>query len=165
MRAFFVRRIAGYCWEVATVFRVTAVFIWIKALLDALLTALTARPAAALLTTPTVVLYTAGPLPTMNQAFGNYTLATFSGYAAQAVTLSGVVNISLGTQALLGTALFVSTAASPFVPNTILGYLLTDGVTALYGGEQFQTPVNIASAGDFVHLDLVLPISSSGLNG
>lgn len=144
--------------------RITAVFVWAAALLGNLLKALATRPAGALLTTPTVVLYTAGPTPNVNSVIGDFTLATFSGYAGQVATLAGPVTVGLTTEAMVSSVLFIATAASPFVANTILGYLITDGAGAYYGGEQFATPVPIAAAGQYLALELVMPLTANALN-
>jgi hypothetical protein len=134
----------------------TATFQWSRALVNALLTTLSTDPAAALLVTPKIFLFTEGTQPGPESEVTDFTEADFSGYALQSVTLSGAVNIGDAEQARLATVTFVATTASPFVPNTILGYLLTDGVLAYYGGELFAEPVPIAQAGDFLKLDLVL---------
>jgi hypothetical protein len=132
----------------------------VAALLDAFLSALSTRPAAALLTTPTVVLYSAGPAPNIGQVLANYTLADFSGYAAQTLTLAGPVNIGLTIQAMVGSVQFVATAASPFVGQTILGYLVVTGGTTMVGGEQFTTAPVIANPGDFVGINVQLPLGA-----
>lgn len=129
-----------------------------QALAEAILAALSLRPSAALLATPTVHLYTAGPSPITPQATpGEFTEATFSGYSA----------VSMGT--LLGPILlpgpdgygvhvacdFLATPASPFVPNTIVGYWVDNGSTTYYYGEAFPTPIGIAVPTDFISLELI----------
>lgn len=139
------------------VYYTMAAFMWARALLNAMLTSLTARPAGALLTTPSVVLYTAGPTPGPNSAVADFTEADFSGYAAEPVTPSAAVELGTNSQALVFSALFVATTGSPFVGNVILGYLLTDAAAAYYGGEQFPEPLSISQAGQFLQINGAFP--------
>lgn len=132
-------------------------FMWARALLNAMLGALTARPAGALLTTPSVVLYTAGPTPGPGSAVTDFTEADFSGYAAEPVTPSAAVELGTNSQALVFTALFVATTASPFVPNVLVGYIVTDAASAYYGGEEFPEPLSISEAGQFLQINGAFP--------
>jgi len=129
-----------------------------QALANALLECYTSRPAGALLTTPTIELWSANSAP-IGQAmvYSQFTPATFSGYAMQAITLSAPVTLDPRTQGLIGNVSFIATTASPFVPDTILGYMLTSGSGVLYGAEQFASPVPIAGAGNFLNLEFALP--------
>lgn len=136
----------------------TLVFQITKALADALLACLGARPAGALLTTPTIELWssqsgTIGP----SMIYSQFTKCTFSGYAGAAITLVGPVNLDIKTQGLIGNVNFIATTASPFVPDTVAGYMLSDGVSTVYGAEQFQTPVGIGSVGAFLDLSFAFP--------
>jgi len=128
---------------------------WTRVLLNAMLAAQKARPAAALLVTPTLVLRTDNTVIIPESVFADIAVANFSGYADLATTPSDPVNqgASAGGMVLSGT--WTAVTASPFVPNTITGVALTDGVTALYGGMEFDVPVNIAGAGDFIGLQAV----------
>jgi hypothetical protein len=139
------------------VFWTTKNFTWAKALIDAMLTALSARPAAALLTTPKLILIKAGGPITPTSAVADFTEANFSGYAQSAQTLAGPVTTASGGQGMLGSGTFVATTASPFVDNNVVGYLVTDGASAFYGGELFDAPQPIAAPGDFVGVNLVMP--------
>jgi hypothetical protein len=135
-------------------------FTYPRTLLNALLATLGARPAGALLTTPTIELYTAGPIPTIDSARADFTVADFSGYAPATITPGTAVNITLQSQALVISITFTATTGSPFVPNALVGYMLTDGAAAYYGAMNFQAPVNITQAGDFLQLDVVLPLEA-----
>jgi hypothetical protein len=137
---------------------VTAVFTYATALIQALLSCLTTRPAAALLTTPHVHLYTAVSAPlSPHSTVASFTEATFTGYAAYAVSaFSGPVFLDDGSGwALLANPLFI--AGSLSAPQVIVGYWLDDGASNFYGGEQFATPVNIVNPGDYIDLTLLLP--------
>jgi hypothetical protein len=126
----------------------------------ALLDALSARPAAALLVTPFVHLYTAGPAPVgpLNVP-GDFTEATFVGYAATALPLPllGPIN---GANNVLGKHEEVNFLAGAVVApgETILGYWVDEaaaGGASLYFAEAFDTPIPIVNAGDFISLDVI----------
>ena len=127
-----------------------------------LLAALSARPAAALLVTPFVHLFTAGPAPiTPDSVPGDFTEATFAGYAAVALTLPllGPINADSNDLGVHNEADFLGGAV--VAPGeTILGYWIDEAATAgtiLYAAETFDTPIPITSAGDYVSLDVVFP--------
>jgi hypothetical protein len=141
----------------------TVLFTWSMSLIDALLSALGTRPAAALLTTPSIELFTGATVPSPTSTYGSFTRPTFHGYAITAVTLVGPVNIGTDAQAMIGTVTFVATAGGT-IADTITGYLLTDGVGAYYGAERIQAPIPIANPGDFVTINLVLPLPFQVLN-
>lgn len=141
--------------------RTTQNFTWARAIVNDMLEALATRPAAVLFTTPTLVLYSDGPLPTPDSAVADYTTATASGVTATAVTLTGAVNMPGNVQAMIGHADFLSTTTATYTAATAVGYLLTNGTSAYYGGEQFQAPVNFGANGDVLSLDLVLPSPTS----
>jgi hypothetical protein len=137
-------------------FLAVAAWVWARALVGAMLGALGTRPAAALLVTPKVDLYTNNydPLPT--DAVATYTLPTFTGYAAAAVTLGGPVNTGPHTQSMEGTVTFTMTATTAGTA-VCYGCILTDGAAAFYGAYKFPAPVNFNVAGDFLSLTVVLP--------
>jgi len=146
------------------VFYVTGIFTWAWTLLTSMFTALSTRPAAALLSTPQVMLYNNNHVPGVVDSVSNFTPCIFSGYANATVTLTGPGNLS-GTQiGMLATASFLATTASPFVSDTAYGYILYDGASNYYGGELFPTPIPFAAAGAFLELDLVLPLNAQGIN-
>lgn len=124
------------------------------------LAALKARPAAELVTTPTVHLYTAGPSPIpFDPTAADFTEATFSGYAAVALTLS-TPNILLPSQdgmGKFGNVSFVADAAITPPGETIIGYFVDDGAGMMYLAEEFDSPVQIANFGDFLDLQVVFP--------
>ncbi len=135
----------------------------------ALLAALSARPAAALLVTPFVHLYTAGPSPLTPLAVpGDFTEATFTGYAAVALPLPllGPIN---GSNYMLGVHEEVNFLAGAVVApgENILGYWVDEaaaGGANLYYAETFDVPISITTAGDFISLDVVAMVQMI-LNG
>jgi len=126
----------------------------------ALLNALSVVPGAALLATPFVHLYTAGPSPLGPLAVpGDFTEATFTGYAATALPLPllGPIN---GANNFLGKHEEVNFLAGAVVApgENILGYWVDNaavGGVNLYFAETFATPIPIVNAGDFISLDLI----------
>lgn len=142
-------------------FWVTQVFTWGYTLLSSLVGCLTARPAAAILSTPTVHLCVNSPNITPGSLPADFTEATFTGYAAVAIsTWSAVLNLMLNVIGIAGSALFVQTGTA--ITQTVTGYYVTDGTGAVfYGAELFPTPVPMSSIGSFVDLTVVLPFSES----
>jgi hypothetical protein len=129
---------------------------WLQTtLLQALLGALQTRPAAALLTTPTVHLYTAlsgqlGPAVDVSQ----FTEATFSGYAAVALSgFTGPVNVpSNQGQGIFGSSEFTANSSITSPGQIALGYWVDDGTSTIYLCESFETPVLFVNPGDFLNL-------------
>lgn len=139
----------------------TAVFTYATSLVQALLGCFMTRPAAALLTTPHVHLFTAVSAPlSPNSTVTSFTEATFTGYSAVTLTaLSGPVALDDGTGwAMLANCVYI--AGTITTGQVILGYWVDDGATTFYGGETFANPVNIASSGDYLDLTLLLPVST-----
>ena len=133
---------------------------WTAVLIAAMMAALSTRPAAALLTTPTIELYSARILtPNQNMDYANFTKCIFSGYAPDTVSLTGPVNLATNFLGLLADAVFIATSASPFVPDTAMGYMLSDGASNVYLAEDFITPVGFAGPGAFLNLDFVAPLA------
>jgi hypothetical protein len=127
------------------------------AVLEALLACLMTRPAAALLTTPTVHLFTSGPAPVTPQAtVASFTEASFTGYAAVVLaSLLGPVNSPSGTcEAVFNNAVFIAGALS--TGQNILGYWVDNGSTVFYLGEYFPAPIAIAHPGDFIDLAVMV---------
>lgn len=138
-------------------FRTTGTFQFQRTLTAAFLAALGTRPAAALLTTPTVILFTDGPTVTPDAVLANYTEATFHGYAGDTITLNGPGNLGTTWQGITASPSFLATTGGT-INDQVLGYLVTDGATALYGGETFAEPVHFGAVGDFLDLDLIMPL-------
>lgn len=132
-------------------------FTFTTALIDALLNALDTVPGAALLTTPKIELYDTGPPPVPGMALASYTDIAFAGYAAAAVVLTGPVQLGGNDRGMICSVSFVKTAGANGVA---LGYLLTDGVATVYGGEAFSGPLSFAAVGDFLDVDLIIPLPS-----
>lgn len=132
-----------------------------QTLADNLLGALSARPAAALLVTPTVHLFTAGPAPvTPFNVPGDFTEATFAGYTAVVLTLPllGPVNLPSGDGVGAHQEADFLAGAIVLPGETILGYWIDDGATAMYYSEIFATPVPFVFPGDFLSLDVIFAI-------
>lgn len=144
-------------------FFVTQIFTWIQATIATMLAALSARPAAALLSTPTVHLFTGNPVINPQTVLATLTAleATFTGYAAAALpALAGPINLPGATYGMHGEVDFIG-GGSFSTPNTITGYYVTDtGNTILYGAEMLTTPVAIAHTGDYLSIDVILPLLS-----
>jgi hypothetical protein len=128
---------------------------------NAALTALKTAPGAALWPTPKIHLsqdpaYSPGPTDT------NATLAvhecTFTGYVAQVPTFVVPVNVGATTEALISTVVFQSTGSA--ITNQVYGYWGDDG-TNLFLAEAFGAvgPFQVAISGDYVQIDVILPIN------
>lgn len=131
-----------------------------RSISGALLDALSARPAAALLVTPFVHLYTAGPSPiTPDSVPADFTEAVFVGYAPIALPLPllGPINLAFSDLGVHEEVDFLAGAVVPPGEN-ILGYWIDEAAVAgtnLYMAETFLDPIPIAIAGDFVSLDAI----------
>lgn len=133
-----------------------------RPLVEDLLGALSVVPGAALLVTPFVHLFTAGPatiLPTTLPA--EFTEAAFVGYVAKALALPllGPVNIDANNLAAHNEVDFL--AGAVVAPGEmILGYWVDEdaGVgVVMYMGEIFDAPIPIAFVGDYISLDVAFP--------
>lgn len=136
----------------------TSNFQWARALIDAFLSALGTRPAGALLTTPTIVLFSGSTEPGPDSAVADFTPAAYSGYADVVPTLSAVVNLTDNCLGLLGPATFIVGSADPQETDTVTGYIVTDGAEAYYGGARLDTAWPAATPGDFLQLLAELPL-------
>lgn len=127
-----------------------------RPLLNALLAALSARPAAALFTTPFVHLFKAGPSPlTPDTLYSAFTEAAFPGYASVALgTLAGpVITPSTLCEGVFSNASFI--AGAIVTPETILGYWVDEGAaptTPAHYFEYFPAPIPFVNPGDFLDL-------------
>jgi hypothetical protein len=133
--------------------------VFTSALCDALLAALSTRPAGALFASvPNVHLYTNNFQPTGRTPLSAFTEATFAGYALVALpTLVGPVTLPSGQEALMCDVNFIAGAVvSP--GQTAFGYYLTDNANAiLYVSELFTVPVPFVALGNFLDLKIVIP--------
>jgi hypothetical protein len=141
------------------VFLVTQTLVYMTAFLQAVITAFTTRPAAALLATPTVHLYNNLYAPVPGSVVGSFTETAFSGYAAATPTISAPVNTSPNCLAAVAPCTFIAVTASPFVPDTIYGYYI-ESAGVLVAAESFSSPVPITAPGDFIDLQVVLPMQA-----
>lgn len=130
-----------------------------RPLVDALLGALSVVPGAALLATPHVHLFTAGPTPITSASLpADFTEATFVGYAAQALNLPlvGPINADDDHRGVHNEENFLGGAiVAP--GETVLGYWIDNAAAAgtiMYMAETFETPVQFANPGDFLSLDV-----------
>lgn len=130
---------------------------------EALADALSARPAAALLVTPFVHLWVAGPAtPDQNSLPADFTEATFGGYAATALALPllGPGNLDQNIIGGIMDVTFLADGTAP-LPESILGYWVDNaaaGSTVMYQLETFESPVNFTTAGDFLTLQIRIPV-------
>ena len=133
-----------------------------KYMRSAVLTALKTNPAAVIWPTPKIHLsqdpaYAPGPNDT------NATLAaheaTFTGYAAQVPTFTVPVNVGATTEALITTVVFLSTGSA--ISNSLYGYWGDDG-TNLFLAEGFGAagPIPVVISGDYVQIDVILPLNA-----
>ena len=103
----------------------------------------------------TVNLFSNNLSPVDEHVIADFTLATFTGYAAiTGQNMLGPIYDDAGNVELVSpNCVFVATGSG--TANTIYGYLVTDAAVAtLYYFELFETPQQIAKAGDavsFVH--------------
>lgn len=127
-----------------------------RALADALLAALSARPAAALLVVPTVRLFVNDISPNPATVVGDFVEATFAGYNDIAEpALAGPISVSPDARGLIATVNFIGGAiVSP--GETAFGYYVTDDTGAtLFMYERFADAVPFSTNGDFLNLDVV----------
>jgi hypothetical protein len=134
-----------------------------KRIVDALLAALSARPAAALTVTPKLHL-SADPAfaPTPLSVPGDFSAheATFSGYTAtgDVVVPTGPVNLTTTTQGLLVVQTYIRTLGSPDVGNTVYGWWLDDG-SGFVAGEVFAGGgISLQTVGGYLVLEAALPL-------
>ena len=138
---------------------VTKVFTWTLAYLSHIVQAFTHSAAFAEVATWQVDLISAGPAFSPAATYGQYTVCTYTGYAAVTVAASGPVYASPMSIAALVLAEFLSIAGSPYVPDTAIGYVVSDGAGNLVGGEMFATPQPFDIPGRFLSLSVLLPLS------
>lgn len=138
--------------------------LWSQAFIDTILLAFSSDPGSALITTPTIRLFTAGPAPiSAHSVCGDFTEAIFDGYAAVDwdFTLGQIVNLPSGQGRGFcpNSAVYVAGGAIG-AGETILGYWITDAAKSiLYAAEYFPAPIPLASPGDFIDLSILGPLS------
>jgi hypothetical protein len=128
---------------------------------DDLLATLSAVPGAALFDAPEIILFTNAIQFTTETELADLTLATFTGYAPDALgTLLGPGLLANGNRFLHAQVDFVGGAiVAP--GETVYGYAITNGAgNVLYAGETFETPVPFINPGDYLSLDVVLAMPS-----
>lgn len=140
-----------------------------RTLANALVAALSARPAAALLVTPFLKLFTASTAnPSPNSVPGDFTEATFSGYAGVAITLPliGPINLTPSVVGAHGEGNFTADAGITPPGQNILGYYVVDdnaAPTKVYLSELFASPIAIVNPGDSISLDVLFGIDENTL--
>jgi hypothetical protein len=135
----------------------TVNLVWNALFLQTMLEALATRPAAALAPAMTVHLYSNDYTPLPTDTVASYTEADFSGYADVAATLLGPITPSQAVQAMLADCFWLATAATPFVPQTAVGYYCVSG-GLLVASERFASGVPFAAPGSFLSFALILPL-------
>lgn len=131
-------------------------------LLQALLGALIARPAAALINaTMEVHLYTdrLNPMTTENPTNTDFTEATFDGYTAQGPTAYSISRTPNQSGFEMHTPVFfISTGTT--INELIKGYyVVAEGGTDVFLWEDFTNPIPMGVViGDFLDLDAAFPI-------
>jgi hypothetical protein len=137
----------------------TQTYRYADAVLNGMVGALKTVPGAALMVTPHVLLYQAGPTPGGTNAVADFTECDFHGYAPATVTLTGPVLLLDGSVAMICSGIFTATTGGPLNPQGMKGYILTDGAAAYYGGEDFVGTLAISAVGQFLQVDVVLPVA------
>lgn len=106
-----------------------------------------------------VHLYTNTPAIDPDNVVGDFTEATFTGYAAvTTVTWGAPGNVSNVGLVVYSQVTFTAGAVTP-PGEDVQGYYLTDsGASNVYAAEQFDDPVSFNESGDFLELDLYFQI-------
>lgn len=135
--------------------------VWARAGLAAFLGAIdqAAAGGALPLDQATIGLFTNAFDPNADMVIGDFTAATFSGYAPDAtLALLGPFNIS--TTGKIMTNSFYWSAADPIVtPETVMGYYIGSAAfAAILLAERFADPVPFENPADFLSLELVLEL-------
>jgi hypothetical protein len=132
---------------------------------DELLTALTTRPAAAIIAAGKIRLSqdpAFNPTPQSTVAALAANEATYSGYAAGGIALVLTVGLNLSPSIVgaVASALFVASGGGPFVSNNVYGYWVDDG-TNLVVGEKFAGGgiASFGAPGDFLDLNVAVPLA------
>ena len=134
------------------------------AFVDAILAAMTTRPAGALMVSPKVRLNASSTFsPQVGSLIADFTAneTTYSGYTSGGVayTPTGIGNLSAAAQAQYGSVTFAATAATPFVSGVAYGWWIDDGTNVLWA-EKFTNGfvMSFGAPGDYLVLDLILPM-------
>ena len=119
-------------------------FVMARAVWLAMLGALAAIPAAKLWgAAPKMQLYTNNISPGPDNVVGDFTAPTYTGYADQAVALSGpFTNGAGGCFELVGDLTFAVTTTGE--TTSIVGFIIKDSVAGYLGGVKFDNPVVIS---------------------
>lgn len=136
---------------------------WRRTIIEGMLAALMTRPAAALIATPKIHLWVGDltidsqtPLATFTGAE-----ATFSGYPAGGATL-GVLSVPLNLlPEVIGLHADNDFIVSdpPTITETVSGYWIDYGAGADWlVAEAFASPVPMAAFGDFLVIEILLPL-------
>lgn len=75
-------------------------------------------------------LYTNNFNPVFGMAIGNFTQATFQGYASKAISFPNAAVIQVNGKALITSVLITWTPTGVAVQNTVFGYYVTDPANA-----------------------------------
>jgi hypothetical protein len=147
-----------------TAYEVSDDVLWHESLLSDLLGCLDVRPAAALLVTPALRLFTDNNIGSpRDDSPAFHTEATYTGYAEQAVVLGTPVNLTVDGKGRVVTVTFACTA-NLVGAITVHGWMLTDGhggaATRVYAEGRFPAPVTVQYIGDSVVLTVTLPLRS-----
>lgn len=140
--------------------RTTETFVWNHGYIAMVLTQLgAATPTLTGLDDCTVHLFSGSTVPTPTSITADFTEAVFTGYGADTVTTLTTVNTSTAQRALYGNCTFSLTGGPPVVGETITGYFVLDSDDLYVGGERFGAAVNLANSGDWLDLNVLLPMN------
>jgi len=135
---------------------------WRLGIIDELLNALFTVPAAAIFVTPKIHLFTGSLIVSSatTQAELVAAEATFSGYLSEALgTMDGPLTLLEDIRGFLKSYSFIEGDPATITEN-ITGYWVDEGAVANWVvGENFPEPLAMAAPGDFISLDLLLPLA------
>jgi len=143
---------------------VTKTPVYGKAFMDTVLGAMKTLPGAALIVGAKVRLSKDpgfSPSPQSTIAALAASECDFTGYPAggDAVAVGTLHNLSPNSDGFIQDALFSGSGGPPFTGGSAYGYWIDDGTNVIMG-EAFGSagPINITVAGDYIELDLRLPL-------
>ncbi len=102
----------------------------------------------------TIDLFTNNATPTTASVIGDFTIATYTGYAQQSFGTSTVGSVS-GNNITLATAQKTFAVTATAGSNQVYGYILKDGSGNLIAAEKFSGgPYNMQTLGDTLKLTI-----------
>lgn len=131
-----------------------------RSLVSAMLAAISARPAAALISSPYVHLLKGNIVVTPDITLGSLQAleANYTGYAPQVLAaLAGPANLRFDTEGMLQNNDFI-VGANPVTPNNITGYWVDQAGIDWVVAEMFPNVIPMSNPGDLIDLQISIPI-------